>query len=271
MAVLATAAGATVSAQYDADFYASVYGTETVILPIGDRLELTFSSATQVDVANGTLLCQGRQIIVPDGESFTIPSGTATTYYIGYTITVSGGSESMTQFVQTTQPTNGAALRDGATTAYAVLGKVVTSATTITSVELIPSVGDSLGESSTSSVTEYDSGRIGFMTSVNSSNTIRLHLHKIGHMVMGELHIKAAVSNGANNGNYSGTISEVSIPSGFLPAHLNRVDTGSITNGGIPTNYMTVLTINTDGTLHWATRYPSYTERYFSFGYYTED
>lgn len=242
---------------------------------------VTLSGTSTLNVATGWAVIHGRIIKVTAGtETVTLPTSGTVQGQIYIKLDLSNSTTPSEVIVETgtlTTLTDDDNVNVVSGTAYLQLATFSVSSSTVSNLtntaSLLGGLSDIIEEALADvqaaaaeafAVTEYDSGRLGFMTTVNSSNTIRLHLHKIGRMVMGELHIKAMISTGANNQNYSGTISEVSIPSGFLPAHLNRFVTGSITNGGIPTNYMTVLTVNTDGTLHWATRYPSYTERYFS-------
>lgn len=250
---------------------------------------VSLSGTTTLNVAAGWAIVHGRIVqILAGSETITLPSSGTQRGQLYIKVDLSNTTTPCTVEHETastlTTLTDTDDFNVNSGTAYLQLATFDVSTSTVSNVvntaSAVTGISDLVEDAiarieaaaaAALSVTNYDSGQIGFMTSINASNTIRLHLHKIGNMVMGELHIKAMISTGANNQNYSGTISEVSIPSGFQPAHLNRVVTGSITNGGIPTNYGTVLTINVDGTLHWATRYPSYTERYFSFSYYTED
>lgn len=132
---LATGAMCTVSAQQDADFYASVFGDDPVVLPIGSQCAVSSSTATTVTVADGIFLIQGRQVHITT-DDFTIPAGTAKTYYGGYKIYTEEGEDKLEQFVSDTYPTSDGLMRDGAASAYGVLFVAVTSSTAITSVYL---------------------------------------------------------------------------------------------------------------------------------------
>lgn len=146
---LATGGGCTVSAQMDADFYASVFGEDPVVLQIGSKCEPTIGSATTVNVADGVFLVQGRQIHITE-DTFNIPSGSAATYYCGYEIYTESGKEKVRQFVKTYIPTNAALLRDNAENAYGTLLIVKTSTTAIT---LAAKIAAPVARASTSLIT----------------------------------------------------------------------------------------------------------------------
>ena len=128
---LATGGGCTVAAQMDADFYASVFGEDPIVLNIGGKCEPTITDATTVHISDGVFLIQGRQVVI-DEDDFTIPSGTVTTYYCGYEIYTEDGVDKVRQFVDTKIPTNAAQLRDNAENAYGTLLIIATSSTAIT-------------------------------------------------------------------------------------------------------------------------------------------
>ncbi len=136
---LATGGGCTVSAQMDADFYASVFGEEPIVLHIGSQCEPTITSATSVHVSDGVFLIQGRQVHITE-DDFEIPTGTATTYYCGYEIYTEEGIDKIRQFVKTYIPTNAALLRDNAESAFGTLLAVKTSETTVTNAAKIMSM-----------------------------------------------------------------------------------------------------------------------------------
>lgn len=150
---LATGGGCTVTAQMDADFYASVFGEYPVVLQIGSKCEPTIANATTVHVADGVFLIQGRQVHIAE-DDFTIPTGTAGTYYCGYEIYTEEGVDKVRQFVKTYIPTNSALLRDNAESAFGTLLVVKTSTTTITKAARIMSV---VARASTECVTETKS------------------------------------------------------------------------------------------------------------------
>ena len=132
---LATGAMCTVLAQQDADFYASVFGDDPVVLPIGSQCAVSSPTASTVTVADGIFLIQGRQVHITT-DDFTIPLGTAKTHYGGYRIYTEEGEDKLEQFVSDTYPTNSGLMRDGTESAYGVLFVAVTSSTAITSVYL---------------------------------------------------------------------------------------------------------------------------------------
>lgn len=144
-AKLINGAGVTVSAQQDADFFASVTGDSGTswgtILSIGQKMKAEATSENSVRIYDGVAIKDGRRIQIPADsyDDFTIPTasqGQTAAYAIGYTVTA-GAEETLSQLV--VNATNGipaaASLRSGASSMPVILALVTVEGVNITGVE----------------------------------------------------------------------------------------------------------------------------------------
>lgn len=105
MAVLCTGAGATVTAQMDADLFAGIVGNEKIVLAVGRQMEAAIVDNNTVRIYDGSIVCQGRNVYIEPNTSddFYIDTGEqGVTRYdiIGYRLYREGGKELCEQFVQ---------------------------------------------------------------------------------------------------------------------------------------------------------------------------
>lgn len=103
--VLCTGAGATVTAQMDADLFAGIVGNEKIVLAVGRQMEAAIIDNNTVRIYDGSLVCQGRHVCVEanTSEDFYIDTGEqGVTRYdiIGYRLYRESGKELCEQFVR---------------------------------------------------------------------------------------------------------------------------------------------------------------------------
>lgn len=130
-----------VTAAQDRDFYAGIIGKNRVVLDVGNKLDYSIVSNTEIQVSDGVLVSGGGrlQIDAGDYESFAIPTGTSgvTAYFIiGYTVYSDGRDcETFVQSVASSSATIAEAdMRAGASSSQISLYRVTQNGTTISSV-----------------------------------------------------------------------------------------------------------------------------------------
>lgn len=146
-----------VSAQDDADLFASLIGPAGGILQVGQKMAASIQSSNVVRIADGEFITkEGRRIRIRPGtyDDFTIPNGVQgrTTYYvIGYRLYVDIDSvEKIEQFIQSytsssAVPTENT-LRSGASEVLVSLYRVTQVSMDITAVSALKSAAGRLSE-----------------------------------------------------------------------------------------------------------------------------
>lgn len=146
-----------VSAQDDADLFASLIGPAGGILQVGQKMAASIQSSNVVRIADGEFVTkEGRRIRIRPGtyDDFTIPNGVQgrTTYYvIGYRLYVDVDSiEKCEQFIQSytsssSIPTENT-LRSGASEVLVSLYRVTQVSMDITAVSALKSAAGRLSE-----------------------------------------------------------------------------------------------------------------------------
>ena len=78
MAVLGVGAGAQVTSQMDADFYAGILGDKKMVLPVGKQMEAELIDNNTVRIHDGVAIIQGRYVYVEANtyDEFKIENGT---------------------------------------------------------------------------------------------------------------------------------------------------------------------------------------------------
>lgn len=131
--VLCTGAGATVTAQMDADLFAGIIGNEKIVLAVGRQMEAAIIDNNTVRIYDGSLMCQGRHVCIEanTSEDFYIDTGEqGVTRYdiIGFRLYREDGNELCEQFtrknVGESEDITEAVFRNGAEEVYISMYKV---------------------------------------------------------------------------------------------------------------------------------------------------
>lgn len=105
MANLGVGAGATVTAQMDADFFLGLVGNKTIVLDVGRHCEAEIVDNNHVKIHDGTIVSQGRYLHIPANtfDTFELETGTQGIErydVLAYRIFKENGQEKSEMFIQ---------------------------------------------------------------------------------------------------------------------------------------------------------------------------